>query len=880
MSIDTENMTFESCNDDVFYDAFEVSCLEIHKTAQEQFAESDPKHLDNLESSVTALNETYSLPNEAPILLCNQLPFLDNAIKSIKIQSNDAGIKFASVHLTNATNAESPSYYTSAKLSEPLMGCYEGLKECHSASKDNDFEIKSKKRQSDCCSVNFDGDHLKSTHDTVTNLSPESEITKLSHSDDQPDCKADMETFGESTKSLVDNFNEPQDKSDVEQTFDCFISHKFTEVEFGTLEEKVEEVMTIDSNKYDLDTSKCVLNKSYEEFKSIEIDSSFFGGHNILSSSPEKLILEPESVQENQIVPNVCEISANILNLSDDKVVSEQIRSNMKSNSLRKVDSLTDSEEINSVDVSVCTPADITVESQEEFLSIDMVSSTFEDQSDLNKTSKRSKENDIITSESELPQDILEEIQEKRKPNPPKRILSPEEDARRNKFPRMTKQILQKVCKEQKLYQTSYLNEILYLHYRGFGWIENLEDYTGLRCLFLDVNGIDRIEGLEYQTEMRCLFLSKNLIKRIENLSHMVHLDTLDISHNMISKIENLSMLPVLTKLIISHNKLETLEDIEHLRECKSLTIVDQQQNHISNPEVLEKVFAQMPNLRVLYNQGNPFIKDVKYYRKNFINQCKELTYLDDRPVFPKDRACAEAFYRGGADEENRVRKELNDAEHKRITDSCNWLSERRKKIEAANREKALAEKGMTNVQVSPDETDWLYNENQLENLGADVAESNDSREPNETSNVLKDDERGILQNADGDCRVQISNDKDSSAEELTSSNIPENSTKQEKDGNLTYSVTIDSDSSDESTIEVIRPSDKQEEITEEPNSRSIFEIYKEWNSKSKTHIAEEETMNQSVFKRPLIEEISNGDSDNEAKENMELANNEKEISI
>lgn len=56
-------------------------------------------------------------------------------------------------------------------------------------------------------------------------------------------------------------------------------------------------------------------------------------------------------------------------------------------------------------------------------------------------------------------------------------------------------------------------------------------------------------------------------------------------------------MLPALKKLVISHNKLETLDDIEHLRECKSLTIVDLQQNRISDPGVLEMVFVQMPNL-------------------------------------------------------------------------------------------------------------------------------------------------------------------------------------------------------------------------------------------------------------------------------------------
>ncbi|KAG5449417.1 Dynein assembly factor 1, axonemal, partial [Clonorchis sinensis] len=334
----------------------------------------------------------------------------------------------------------------------------------------------------------------------------------------------------------------------------------------------------------------------------------------------------------------------------------------------------------------------------------------------------------------------------------PKQDRAPQrEEELRYKGPRMTKEFLKRHCAKNKLYQTPHLNDVLYLHYNGFSKIENLEEYTGLRCLFLEVNGLDSLAGLEQQKELRSLYVAKNLLRKIENLDHMQYLDTLDVSNNMISKIENLDMLPNFTRLIIAHNKLTTLEDLLHVINCPQLSVLDLQHNHIKDPKVVEEVFAKMPSLRVLYNQGNPFVRVVKNYRKKVINLCKQLTYLDDRPVFPKDRACAEAFYEGGAELENEVRQKWNAEEQQKIIDSCQWLREKRQIIEARRREKELREAAEAaglptdNIHVNPGDIDWLYGANQQD--VSEEAESNGDEEQGDKTEEVSEPEQNNSEN-------------------------------------------------------------------------------------------------------------------------------------
>ena len=51
-----------------------------------------------------------------------------------------------------------------------------------------------------------------------------------------------------------------------------------------------------------------------------------------------------------------------------------------------------------------------------------------------------------------------------------------------------------------------------------------------------------------------------------------------------------------------------------------------------------------LPRLGCLYLKGNPVAATTKGYRKTLICRFPLLTYLDDRPIFDKERRCAQAW--------------------------------------------------------------------------------------------------------------------------------------------------------------------------------------------------------------------------------------------
>jgi len=226
-------------------------------------------------------------------------------------------------------------------------------------------------------------------------------------------------------------------------------------------------------------------------------------------------------------------------------------------------------------------------------------------------------------------------------------------------FPTMTPVLLKSVAVSSDGYETPELNDKLFLHFKGFRRIENLEPYFNLKALFLDSNGLYKIENLSHLKHLRCLYLQNNLIEKIEGLEGLQSLVTLDLSHNRLFTIEGLSTLPVLQTLNISHNYLCNPESISHLTQCVTLTNVDISNNSLEDFLVVEQVLACIPSLVSINLAGNSLVTNTPQFRKKVICAMPALRYMD-RPIFEMERLVAEAWGRGGREAEIEARDAYN----------------------------------------------------------------------------------------------------------------------------------------------------------------------------------------------------------------------------
>ena len=95
-----------------------------------------------------------------------------------------------------------------------------------------------------------------------------------------------------------------------------------------------------------------------------------------------------------------------------------------------------------------------------------------------------------------------------------------EPDSNEDGSKNLTKKYLRELFAKnfKKYYRTPSLNEKLYLHYKGFSKMNNLDQFVNLKCLYFEGNGCDSLLGLEKCTKLRSLYIQENVISKIEGI--------------------------------------------------------------------------------------------------------------------------------------------------------------------------------------------------------------------------------------------------------------------------------------------------------------------------------------------------------------------------
>jgi len=250
-------------------------------------------------------------------------------------------------------------------------------------------------------------------------------------------------------------------------------------------------------------------------------------------------------------------------------------------------------------------------------------------------------------------------------------------------IPLITKTSLREAAIIHGGYETPALNDKLYLHFKGFRKIENLDEYKNLKALWLDSNGLQCLENLGHLQSLRCLYLQRNLLSSIHiGLEGLYSLVQLDLSENRITIIDGLHCLPCLESLNLSKNLLKSSKTISHLTLCKRISALDLSQNNITGEASFE-VLTKIPSLISLHVAGNPVVHEVLHFRKRMTVEVKTLRFLDS-PIFDQERVTSEAWSKGGKEAELQLKNQLKELkqyeQRESLQDFRSWLSKKRTK--------------------------------------------------------------------------------------------------------------------------------------------------------------------------------------------------------
>ena len=154
-------------------------------------------------------------------------------------------------------------------------------------------------------------------------------------------------------------------------------------------------------------------------------------------------------------------------------------------------------------------------------------------------------------------------------------------------------------------------------------------------------------------------YVQGNQLGSLAGLGGAPALQTLNASGNRLRSLAGVEACgATLHTLLAAGNCLEDgAAALDPLLACPALESLDLSANALADPAPLLALLRRLPALRCLYLRGNPLVSALPQYRKSVIAAAPGLTYLDDRPVFERERRCAEAWARGGADAERAERE-------------------------------------------------------------------------------------------------------------------------------------------------------------------------------------------------------------------------------